>query len=728
MKNINNLRIGFSHLDPRWGSFFWSIVGHCAEQEAALLGITLFRIYASDAAEQIAGLKHLLEKQQIDALMMAPLDIRDPELIAFVAQTVEAGIPVVTLDSKIDGPIASTIGTDDVKGQELAAEYICQRLKGKGKIVYLVGDLGMQAAQLRREGVQRVLQRYPDIELVFEAEGRFRRDTGAQLTREALAAHPDIQAVIAGNDHMAFGAIDAIEESGRTGTILVSGYDALPEALLMIQAGQLTASVGRATRDMVRQSFALTIKAQQGITVPPLVLADVNLVTPENLQTAAFDSLSLLPGVLHNLSEGNEALRLILQTTAEVSQIASSGLDPEALIQKSIDLIYDRFRLYFSGLQIYLLDETSGRLEFASAAGKGKEAKPGRSIDLNHLTSPIARAAYTRKEVIVTRGPRVTDVIRHRETGVSSKSEMAIPLKVGDKLLGVLSATSEEKNRFNHDVLQVMTSLADQISVAIQNARLLAEQRRLTDELRALDRLKSQFLANMSHELRTPLNSILNFTEFVASGTFGTVNTRQADALTKVVNSGEHLLSLVNDILDLTKIESGMMELFIEDVDLNELMEDVLSVAQGLLLSKPVEFVVDVQTRLPHLPVDRRRVRQILFNLLSNAIKFTAEGSITVRAGVEADELLFAISDTGPGIAAEDQSLIFEPFRQSKHGLQQNSGTGLGLPICRHLAQAHHGRLWLESRVGIGSTFFVTLPLPVEQQSEEFINSSEEEN
>ncbi|MEP7289821.1 MAG: HAMP domain-containing sensor histidine kinase [Chloroflexota bacterium] len=238
------------------------------------------------------------------------------------------------------------------------------------------------------------------------------------------------------------------------------------------------------------------------------------------------------------------------------------------------------------------------------------------------------------------------------------------------------------------------------------------EQSRVADQLRALDLIKSRFLASMSHELRTPLNSILNFTEFVLNEVFGPVNAEQADALRNVVNSGDFLLSLINDVLDMTKIESGSLELFIEEVDLKDVIKASLTTAQGLLQGKPVTLIENISSDLPVISGDKRRIQQILNNLMSNAIKFTAQGSITFEAARDGESnIRFTIHDTGMGIVSADQELIFQPFRQTKQGIQQGAGTGLGLPISRSLTEAHGGKLTMESKPGEGTTFHVVLPL-----------------
>ncbi len=229
------------------------------------------------------------------------------------------------------------------------------------------------------------------------------------------------------------------------------------------------------------------------------------------------------------------------------------------------------------------------------------------------------------------------------------------------------------------------------------------------------NKIKSQFLANMSHELRTPLNAVLNFTQFVSSGMFGEVNPKQVEMLDIVVNNGRHLLALINDILDISKIESGALELFLEDnVEIIPEIEDAIRAGEATIRERDVDVTIqrDFAPDLPMLTADRRRIRQIMLNLITNACKFTDEGHITVSAKPDGDKhILLAVKDTGVGIPSHDFDKIFENFRQADAGKNHGGGTGLGLPISRKLAEAHGGKLWVESTVGVGSTFYVRLPI-----------------
>lgn len=248
-----------------------------------------------------------------------------------------------------------------------------------------------------------------------------------------------------------------------------------------------------------------------------------------------------------------------------------------------------------------------------------------------------------------------------------------------------------------------MAIAIEQREVSLQMAREQAER---------ADQVKSMFLASVSHELRTPLNAIINLTKFVGLGMYGPVNPEQVDILRKVEARSKHLLNLINDVLDISKIETGSLELFVEEnVNIGDIVRTAVETAQSLLLGKDVGIVHEIPPDLPPLTGDAQRIQQIVLNLLSNACKFTDHGHIHVCADRLNGEIVIAIRDSGPGIALEDRELIFEAFRQTKDGLRKGEGTGLGLPISRRLAEAHGGRVWLESVVGQGSTFYVALPL-----------------
>lgn len=274
---------------------------------------------------------------------------------------------------------------------------------------------------------------------------------------------------------------------------------------------------------------------------------------------------------------------------------------------------------------------------------------------------------------------------------------------------------SEAEVRKLNDVLETRV---EERTRDLAKAKVEAEQARAAAE--QANEAKSQFLASMSHELRTPLNAILSFTKYMRQGVFGPVNDQQIDYLGKTIDSGEHLLALINDVLDVTKIQSNMLKLFIEEgFSVAQELEKLSASAEKMLENKPVKLVLDVDKNLPLITCDKRRIRQIFYNLVSNALKFTEEGTITISARHSDGQLLFTVLDTGPGIAPEEQGKIFEPFIQTEAGIKHASGTGLGLPISKQLAAAHGGRLWVESKPGEGAKFCLLLPMKAAAPDEE---------
>jgi len=248
-------------------------------------------------------------------------------------------------------------------------------------------------------------------------------------------------------------------------------------------------------------------------------------------------------------------------------------------------------------------------------------------------------------------------------------------------------------------------------SLATNVNRMNEELQRLYGELETASRHKSEFLANMSHELRTPLNAIIGFSQVLRQRMFGEVNAKQEEYLDDILSSGNHLLSLINDVLDLSKVEAGQVELEIAAFSLREALERGVVMVRERATRNDVELSLELSRDVDVVEGDERRLRQVVFNLLSNAVKFTpAGGSITVATERVGDEVQVSVTDTGPGIAPEDQERIFEEFQQTDVGVQHREGTGLGLALSKRLVELHGGRVWVESELGHGSRFVFTLP------------------
>lgn len=306
---------------------------------------------------------------------------------------------------------------------------------------------------------------------------------------------------------------------------------------------------------------------------------------------------------------------------------------------------------------------------------------------------------------------------RHYVLKKGSKTLLTLPLAVKGEAFGLVEIENWGiEQLYSPDQLNLVLTVANQGAAAIDNARLYEEQIRTAEQLREVDKLKNQFLANMSHELRTPLNSIIGFSRVILKGIDGPISELQEQDLNAIYNAGTHLLGLINDILDISRIEAGKMELSFEKVDIATLVTSVLSTAKGLVKEKPIRLESMVEPGLPLVKADPTRIRQVVLNLLQNAAKFTDEGTIIVKAirqfrtnGVA--EVMVSVTDSGVGISPEDQKKLFQPFSQvDASPTRKAGGTGLGLSITRNLIELHGGHIDVISDVGKGSTFYFTLP------------------
>jgi signal transduction histidine kinase len=303
-----------------------------------------------------------------------------------------------------------------------------------------------------------------------------------------------------------------------------------------------------------------------------------------------------------------------------------------------------------------------------------------------------------------------TDLARARTRGF--RSIVIVPLLREGRAIGTMSVTRRSPGPFADGQVALLQTFADQAAIAIENVRLFKELEAANRELAAASQHKSEFLANMSHELRTPLNAIIGFSEVLAEKMFGELNEKQEEYSKDIHASGQHLLSLINDILDLSKIEAGRMELEVSDFHLPSALDSALTLVRERAGRRGLALQINVDERLGQIPADERKVRQVVLNLLSNAIKFTPEGGrIEVRATPQDGLVEVSVSDTGVGIAPEDQEAVFEEFRQVGTADKKVEGTGLGLTLCRKFVELHGGRIWVKSQLGAGSTFTFTLPV-----------------
>lgn len=433
---------------------------------------------------------------------------------------------------------------------------------------------------------------------------------------------------------------------------------------------------------------------------------DVTLIETLAKQLAsAIENVQLFEEIQHRASD--------LSTVATVSTTTATVLDPDQLLKTVVNISKERFGLYHA--HIYLKENE----ELVLTAGAGEVGQQmlqtGMSIDIETEKSLVAHAARERQAVIVNNV--------HKEEGYlpnpllpDTQSEMAIPMLVGENVLGVFDIQSDKLDAFTTEDADIYATLASQVAVALQNARLYQEQASVVTQLRELDRLKSSFLANMSHELRTPLNSILGFADVMLEGLDGPLTNNMDNDLRLIQKNGQHLLHLINDVLDMAKIESGRMSLHAETFNVNNLLEEVTSITSSLASDKNLALYIDPESdREIEIYADSTRIRQVMINLVNNSIKFTEKGSIALSVNRLNDtHIQIMVKDNGLGIPTDQLEAIFQEFTQvDTTTTRKVGGTGLGLPISRRLVEMHGGRLWAESTGidGEGSTFIIELPI-----------------
>jgi signal transduction histidine kinase len=333
--------------------------------------------------------------------------------------------------------------------------------------------------------------------------------------------------------------------------------------------------------------------------------------------------------------------------------------------------------------------------------------------------SPVNQRSAGGRAILTGRAVHIPDVLEDPDyefaglQGAGIRSLVSVPmLRHGTAIGAIVVHTWATPRPFSSKQIELLQTFADQAVIAIENVRLFREIADKSAQLEAASRHKSEFLANMSHELRTPLNAIIGFSEVLVDRMFGELNEKQDEYLKDIYASGQHLLSLINDILDLSKIEAGRMELEATDFDLPSAIDNALILVRERASRRGITLGHSVDERLGPIRGDERKVKQVLLNLLSNALKFTPEGGrIDVNAGVHGEVAEVSVADTGVGIAPEDQEAVFEEFRQVGTADKKVEGTGLGLALARKFIELHGGRIWLTSAVGVGSTFTFTLPL-----------------
>jgi GAF domain-containing protein/anti-sigma regulatory factor (Ser/Thr protein kinase) len=408
-----------------------------------------------------------------------------------------------------------------------------------------------------------------------------------------------------------------------------------------------------------------------------------------------------------------------LQALSDVSHAVNSTLDLKTVLDTIVSKAVQLSATDAGAIYVY----SNLRQKFRLRATYGMSQEMIDAVSLQHIglgESYIGSAAHRREPLQV---PDLADEppspMRDLVLHAGYRALLVVPLLRSDRIVGALVVRREAPGLFPKSTIELLKAFAAQSVLAIQNARLFSEIEQKSREIEIASRHKSQFLANMSHELRTPMNAVLGFTEMMSDGLYGALPEKALKALERVQANGKHLLGLINDVLDLSKIEAGQLTLALEDYAVGQVVQTVISGTESLAKAKGLALTAKVQEGLPLGRGDERRLTQVLLNLVGNAIKFTDKGSVEIAARAEDGFFDICVHDTGPGIAPDDQKRIFEEFQQvDNSSTRKKGGTGLGLAISKRLIEMHGGTLSVESVPGEGSTFRVAVPVRAEEQRE----------
>ena len=410
--------------------------------------------------------------------------------------------------------------------------------------------------------------------------------------------------------------------------------------------------------------------------------------------------------------ETQEALERQTATAELLAAMSESAFDLKPVFEMVLEKCLGLCRAEYGWIRQFDPDGTSRGVAVRLPASTSLPPRAPLS-DLGTTRSILGRTYRERRTVHVADVSIDPTVAESRTMiAIGARTGLGVPLLRADEVLGVIVLVRLAVEPFSEREIELVESFARQAAIAIENVRLFNEIQEKSAQLEVANRHKSEFLANMSHELRTPLNAIIGFSEVLLQKMFGELNEQQADYLDDIVSSGRHLLSLINDILDLSKIEAGRMELQLAPFSLVAALNNAVTLVRERATSHGIKLELEVAPPLDEIVADERKLKQVVVNLLANAVKFTPDGgSVSVRAARVNGAVRLAVRDSGIGIAPEDQQRIFEEFQQARHQTAQSrEGTGLGLTLSRRFVELHGGTLTLESEIGKGSTFNVTLP------------------
>ena len=470
---------------------------------------------------------------------------------------------------------------------------------------------------------------------------------------------------------------------------------------------------------MLRQGVPVGVLVLTRGVVEPFTENQIALVTTFADQAViAIENVRLFEAEQKRTEELSDALEQQTATADVLKIISRSTFDLQAVLDT---LAESAVRLCEADIASIHRQLGANYQAIATFGGQSEY----RDLVLDSIPFAAGRGTVLGRTVLERRPVQVADVLADPDYTLQEiqkkfgfRTILGVPLLREGNPIGVIILMRFTVQPFTEKQIDLATTFADQAGIAIENVRLFEEIQDKSRQVEEASKHKSQFLANMSHELRTPLNAILGYTELIIDGIYGEAPEKMRAVMERVQSNGKHLLGLINDVLDLSKIEAGQLVLSIQDYSIKDVVHGVYSAVEPLANSKKLAFTIDVPANLPPARGDDRRLTQVLLNLVGNAIKFTDAGEVAVKAAASNGAYTISVRDTGPGIAEADQAKIFDEFQQADSTqTKAKGGTGLGLSIAKRIIEMHGGTLWVESSLGAGSTFSFTVPLRVEHQA-----------
>jgi signal transduction histidine kinase/AraC-like DNA-binding protein/DNA-binding LacI/PurR family transcriptional regulator len=708
--NSRRPRIGLFIIasDPYWIQATEAIIHTCEK-----LGDELIILQPAISDE---GTKLIPTDELVDQILAYELDVLlsnysgTPLILTLIAE----GLSVVCLSEINYHHPRFTAISSLYEGGKIAGEYIAKRLKGRGHALCITAGLVkiLTTGQTRMAGFYDALQPYPDISIEhFPAYWNYAQAYPALLS--SLKDYPrQIDAIFGASDTLILAARDAGRKLGVIDqhTILV-GLNGDPAALAAIAEGDLSATVDTASENVGAEGAEAAHRAALGLPQPDVITHRFQLITKENVASVAtrkMIALANMPAHMVGFNRGRDQDRLTqLEISMEITQQIGSLQNRERVIQVTSELVNKEYGYEWMRILRWSQEEQSLVLYGGSPSPISKQMPIEQDWMLNH--------AFRSNEVIY-----IADTLTSRRWRLGSewapvRSRALLPILLGSKVIGILDLQSSQPVRQPNLEIVGLKLLASQIGIVIQNTDLYLDAVQARETAERANQLKNRLMANVGHEMRTPLNAILGFSQSIQKRVDQGQTIPLADLqgdIRHIYNSSEHLMYMINDLLDLSRAEIGALSLYFEQIQMGAFLKEVFdSFTRAQPANPAVTWNLQVPLRLPVIRADGVRLRQIVVNLLVNAQKFTQRGSVTLGAAVEPPYLHLWLSDTGPGVPIELQEKIFEPFAVIARK-RRPEGIGLGLSITRHLVALHEGVITLESQPGSGSTFHIYLPLP----------------